>query len=55
MPSCSHEEGKQTGFIRFSLGCHNKKQGGAWDKISIYIYNMNVSTIITIKGTIRKI
>jgi hypothetical protein len=34
--------------------CHKRKQWGAKDKISFDIVNMNVSKIITIKGTIRK-
>jgi hypothetical protein len=35
---------------RWSPDCHNRKQWGAKDKIYIYIVNMNVLKIITIKS-----
>jgi hypothetical protein len=43
----------KTGFIRWTLACPYRIQCGVKCKISSI--NMNVSNIVTIKGTIRKI
>jgi hypothetical protein len=53
-PTEEADKNAETGFMRFSRNCHDRKQWVESDKISIYLVNVNFSKIVAVKRTIRK-